>query len=65
MVNGYFDGEVPEKFWKLLAFYIASDTLSSLYWAIPFGEKEVETMKHQAREILEWYDSVKESRRQP
>ncbi len=59
MVNGYFDGEVPEEFWRLLALYISSNTLSSLYWAIPFGEKEIETMRNQAREILAWYDNMR------
>ncbi len=53
MVNGYFDGNVPMEFWRRLAFYIASNTLSSLPWAIPFGEGEVETMRNQCREILE------------
>lgn len=59
MTDGYFDGEVPIEFWKLLALYIASNTLSSVYWAIPFGEKEIETMLNQAREILMWYDNMK------
>lgn len=30
MVDGYFDGEIPIEFWRLLALYIASNTLSSL-----------------------------------
>ncbi len=59
MVDGYFDSEVPLEFWKLLALYISSNTLSSLYWAIPFGEKEIETMRNQAKEILSWYDGMK------
>lgn len=61
MVNGYFDGEVPLKFWELLALYISSNTLSSVYWAIPFGRNEVDTMLNQAREILAWYDNMKNS----
>ena len=59
MVDGYFDGEVPMAFWKLLALYICSNTLSSLPWAIPFGEKEIETMKNQAKEVLDWYENMK------
>ena len=59
MVNGYFDGDVPLMFWKLLALYIASNTLSSLYWAIPFGPAEVNTMRKQAADILSWYDDMK------
>lgn len=59
MVNGYFDGNVPMLFWQLLALYISSNALSSLPWAIPFGEAEINTMRKQAAEILEWYDDMK------
>ena len=58
MVDGYFDGEAPMEFWKLLAVYICSNTLSSLPWAIPFGETEIMTMRNQAAEILQWYDNM-------
>ena len=58
MVDGYFDGEVPMEFWKLLALYISSNTLSSLPWAVPFGETEIQIMRTQAAQILEWYDSM-------
>ena len=58
MVDGYFDGPVPLEFWELLALYISSNTLSSLPWAIPFGEGEINTMRHQAAEILCWFDNM-------
>ena len=59
MVDGYFDGNVPVDFWKLLALYICSNTLSSLPWAIPFGEKEIQVMRKQAAHVLDWYDGMK------
>lgn len=59
MVDGYFDGKVPMEFWKLLALYISSNTLSSLPWAIPFGEGEIQVMRKQAAQVLEWYDGMK------
>ncbi len=59
MVYGYFEGNVPLLFWRLLALYISSNTLSSVPWAIPFGQKEVDTMRKQAKEILGWYDHMK------
>lgn len=59
MVNGYFENDVPIEFWKLLALYISSNTLSSLPWAIPFGQGEIDTMTNQAQEILSWYDNMK------
>ena len=59
MVDGYFDNNVPSEFWSLLALYISCNTLSSLPWAIPFGEKEIITMKNQASDVLLWYDGMK------
>ena len=59
MVDGYFDGNIPMEFWRLLALYISSNTLSSVYWAIPFGQGEIDTMLNQAKEVLAWYDNMK------
>jgi aminoglycoside phosphotransferase (APT) family kinase protein len=57
-INGYFGGRPPIEFFKLLAFYIATNTLSAISWAIPFGEKEIITMKNQARDVLSWFDNM-------
>ena len=57
-VNGYFDGAPPLAFWKLLALYIASNTLGSLPWAVPFGEEQVAIMREQAAQVLDWYDGM-------
>ena len=59
MINGYFDNDVPMEFWRLLALYISSNTLSSLPWAIPFGDGQVEVMVNQAKEVLDWYDNMR------
>ena len=58
MIDGYFDGEVPEKFWRLLALYVASNTLGSLPWAVPYGKKQIAVMQKQAAQVLEWYDGM-------
>lgn len=58
MINGYFDNKVPIQFWKLLALYISSNMLSSISWAIPFGEKEINIMLNQAKDVLNWYDNM-------
>lgn len=58
MVNGYFNNDVPIKFWELLALYISSNTLSSLPWAIPFGETQILVMLKQAKDVLRWYDNM-------
>jgi len=59
MVNGYFNDDVPMDFWRLLALYISSNTLSSVPWAIPFGQDEIDTMINQANDVLNWYDNMK------
>ncbi|MBD5104658.1 MAG: phosphotransferase [Ruminococcaceae bacterium] len=58
IIDGYFDNDVPIEFWKLLALYIGSNTMSSVPWAVPFGEKEIETMLNQAKDVLDWYDGM-------
>lgn len=58
LVDGYFDGEVPMAFWKLLALYICSNTLGSFAWAVSFGERERKTMQEQAADVLRWYDNM-------
>lgn len=58
MVDGYFGGEVPLEFWKLLALYMASNTLGSLPWAVSFGEREIGVMRKQAAQVLQWYDGM-------
>lgn len=58
MVNGYFDNDVPMEFWELLALYISSNTLSSVPWAIPFGDEQVQIMVNQAKDVLSWYDNM-------
>ena len=58
MVDGYFDGNVPTEFWRLLALYICSNTLGSLSWAVDYGSKEVQVMITQAAQVLEWFDGM-------
>ena len=59
IVDGYFNKKVPEEFWKLLALYMSLNSLSSLPWAIPYGEEEVNIMINQSNEILDWYDAMR------
>lgn len=59
MVDGYFEKEIPIEFWKLLALYISSNMLSAIPWAIPFGQGEVEVMMNQAKDVLAWYDQMR------
>ena len=56
MVDGYFNKNPPSEFWKCLAFYIASNTLSSVYWAMDYGQGEMDVMLRQTQDVISWYD---------
>ena len=59
LINGYFENEeIPEAFWRLLALYIYNNLLSSVAWAIPYGQTEIDTMLQQIKEVREWYDDT-------
>jgi serine/threonine-protein kinase len=55
MINGYFNNCVPNDFFKLMALYVGCSQLSSISWAVSFGEDEVAYMVNQAQLVLEWY----------
>ena len=57
MVDGYFDGAPPERFWRLLAVYVFTNQLSSLPWAIAYGEGEIRVMREQEARVLSWYEN--------
>lgn len=59
-VDGYFGRKtVPEEFFALMALYIANNVISTLPWAIAFGEGEIRVAKRQYMEVLEWYDDFR------
>ncbi|MDE6470183.1 MAG: phosphotransferase [Eubacterium sp.] len=59
MIDGYFDNNVPELFWKLLKLYIGSNTMSSVPWAVDYSEEQTEVMLNQTKDVLAWYDNYK------
>ena len=59
MVDGYFDGEVPEAFWRIMRLYQCQNMISSLPWAMGFGDEEVRIARENARQVLDWYDDLK------
>lgn len=56
-INGYFDNEVPEKFFRLLAFYMAVNSLASIPWAFKFGNQEIKIMLNNINFMLDTYDN--------
>lgn len=58
-LHGYFGGAPPLDFFNLLAFYMASNTLSAIPWALSFSEHEISVMINQSQDILRWLDNMK------
>ena len=59
VIDGYFDGQVPEEFWRCLRLYLCQNMISSLPWAVGFGEAEVRTAIENAERVLGWYDDLR------
>lgn len=54
-IEGYFGGNVPNDFFKLLALYMGSNALSSISWVVPFGEKELNVMLTNSKNMMEYF----------
>ncbi len=58
-IHGYFDQRVPDRFFRLMAIYVITNTISSVPWAIPFGEEDVKCMINNANEVYDYYNGLK------
>ena len=58
-MHGYFNGDPPMEFFRLLALYIAVNTLSNITWAEPFGQSQLDFMMELNKEILRWFDNMR------
>ena len=52
-VDGYFEVAVPAEFWRLLLLYLCVNQISSLPWAVPYGEDQVRVMREQTKRVLD------------
>ncbi|MNO52825.1 Phosphotransferase enzyme family protein [compost metagenome] len=58
-INGYFNDDVPDAFFRLMALYIACNQIGSVHWAIPFGEEQVDIMLDQAKNVFNEYNGFR------
>jgi len=59
-IHGYFNGLTPPvEFFRLMALYIAVNTLASLPWAVQFGQDQIDVFLQQNRDVLAWFDDFK------
>lgn len=55
-LDGYFDKEVPDDFWRAHRVYLMQSILYSIVWAQPFGPEEVDGMKSRYLRAMQQYD---------
>ncbi len=55
-IDGYFEGDIPSDFFKLMALYIAVNQLGAIPWGVPYGAAQIAVFVNQTEEVLEWYD---------
>jgi len=56
MINGYFNKDVPVKFFSLMKLYIAVNQIAALPWALEYEITDVKIMKNLFKKTLKSYD---------
>jgi len=57
-LHGYFDGEPPIEFFKLMAFYTSVRIIGAADWAVQHGQEEVDFVKKLCADTLKWHDNM-------
>jgi aminoglycoside phosphotransferase (APT) family kinase protein len=57
LIRGYFRGEPPIDFWKLLAFYLAAGALMLVPWAYYSQHEELMYATQHVKDVLSWFDN--------
>jgi len=57
-IDAYFNNRIPNEFWELLKYYSISVTISSLAWAVFYGQKEVDLAYKRIESIGKWYSNI-------
>lgn len=56
VIEGYFEGREPTTDeWNLIKLYMAVDVLSSISWAVNYGNNQIEVMTQRGDFILDWF----------
>ncbi len=55
LIDGYFNHQPTQEFFKILAFYASESCIGHLPWAIQFGEEEIKIAFEVADQVYAWY----------
>ena len=57
-IDGYFNGSIPEEFWRLFALYISMSAITSIVWAKYFAPGELDNIMGLNRSVLKIFDDM-------
>jgi len=58
-IHAYFNDNVPELFFPIMAVYISYSIIASISWAEPFGSEEIEKMLELGNSVIRSYDGFR------
>lgn len=58
-IDAYFEDEIPEDFWEILAVYVAHASLYSIKWAEKYGQNDIDHMTRICEKSIAHYDHFK------
>ena len=58
LIHGYFDGEPPEDYWILLAFYTSIGSLSAIPWAYYRFPDLMKSRQEHISDVLCWFNNM-------
>ncbi|HCX62548.1 phosphotransferase [Sedimentibacter sp.] len=58
-IDGYFNYNPPEEFWRILAYYLSVSAITSIVWSKYFAPDRVNSILKLNKDILYWFDDMK------
>jgi len=58
-IHGYFDGEPPEEFWKILALYLSTGALMLVSWGVNVEPSFRDECIQTANSVIQWFDGMR------
>ena len=57
-IDGYFDDNIPDEFWALLAYYLSVSAITSIVWAKYFAVDRLSEILNLNTNILKWFQNM-------
>ncbi len=60
-IDGYFNGNIPNDFWRLLAYYLSASAITSIVWTKYFAPDRLTSIINLNTDILKWFNNMNTS----